>query len=65
MKQILQNLAAGETELATVPSPACKAGALLVRTSASLVSLGTERMVVKFGRQELLSATAIWAGKAA
>lgn len=54
MQQVIQNLGSGETELASIPRPACKAGALLVRTDASLISLGTERMLVEFGQSNLL-----------
>lgn len=50
MKQILQSLKTGATEVADVPSPSAKRGELLVRTSHSLVSAGTERMLVEFGK---------------
>jgi predicted dehydrogenase/threonine dehydrogenase-like Zn-dependent dehydrogenase len=53
MKQILQNLKSGETELVEVPCPQVKAGHLLIRTRASLVSSGTERMLVEFGKANL------------
>jgi predicted dehydrogenase len=54
MKQILQNLGNGITTLEDVPAPAVRSGQLLIRTSASLVSAGTERMLVDFGRANLL-----------
>ena len=54
MKQILQNLKTGETELAEIPCPAPGAGHVLIRTHASLVSLGTERMLVEFGKAGLI-----------
>ena len=54
MKQILQNLGSGETLLADVPAPLVRAGHLLIRTEASLVSLGTEKMLVAFGQANLL-----------
>jgi len=38
----------GKAVVAEVPSPAPRRGAALVRTAASLVSAGTERMVVEF-----------------
>lgn len=50
MKQVLQNLKTGDIELADVPTPLVRAGHLLVHTSASLVSAGTERMLLEFGR---------------
>ncbi len=50
MKQILQNLNDGSTDLAEVPCPHVGRGAVLIRTTRSLVSAGTERMLVDFGR---------------
>lgn len=50
MKQILQSLKTGATEVADVPCPAPRRGHLLVRTSRTLVSSGTERMMVDFGK---------------
>ncbi|OEO28649.1 dehydrogenase [Devosia insulae DS-56] len=50
MKQVLQSLRTGVTELAEVPSPGAGHGHLLVRTKTSLVSAGTERMLVEFGK---------------
>jgi predicted dehydrogenase len=50
MKQILQHLSTGVTELADVPCPRAGAGQLLIRTTRSLISAGTERMLVEFGR---------------
>jgi predicted dehydrogenase/threonine dehydrogenase-like Zn-dependent dehydrogenase len=54
MKQLLQNLRTGETLVAEVPIPSPKPGTALVRTAASLVSAGTERMVVEFAGKSLL-----------
>jgi len=50
MKQILQSLKTGATEVADVPCPAVKRGHLLIQTSRTLVSVGTERMMVDFGK---------------
>ena len=50
MKQVLQLLKNGTTEVAEVPCPALKPGYLLVRSTRTLVSLGTERTAVQFGR---------------
>jgi len=50
MKQLLQNLKTGATELANVPCPSASAGQLLIRTTRSLISAGTERMLVDFGK---------------
>jgi hypothetical protein len=54
MKQILQNLSTGQTELAEVPCPKAKPGQLLIRTRRSLISSGTERMLVEFGKASLI-----------
>ena len=54
MTQILQNLNDGRTELAEVPSPRARRGCLLIHTACSLVSAGTERMLVDFGRANLI-----------
>jgi predicted dehydrogenase/threonine dehydrogenase-like Zn-dependent dehydrogenase len=54
MLQLLQNLGSGETVLATVPAPLVTPGHLLIATSRTLVSAGTERMLVDFGRASLL-----------
>lgn len=50
MKQILQSLKTGDIELAEIPVPRVKPGALLIQTSHSLISLGTERMLLNFGK---------------
>ena len=50
MKQVLQHLRDGTTEIADVPCPAAGRGQLLIRTSRTLVSAGTERMLVDFGK---------------
>lgn len=55
MRQILQSLQTGETEVAEVPRPAVQPGSVLIATRRSLVSAGTERMLVEFGRGGLLS----------
>jgi predicted dehydrogenase/threonine dehydrogenase-like Zn-dependent dehydrogenase len=50
MKQILQSLKTGATEVADVPCPAVGRGKLLIGTSRTLVSAGTERMLIEFGK---------------
>ena len=50
MRQILQSLSDGRTSLAEVPAPAAPCGGLLIRTTRSLISAGTERMLVDFAR---------------
>lgn len=54
MKQLLQNMKSGETEVAEVPVPSPGQGKALVQTAASLVSAGTERMVVEFAKKNML-----------
>ncbi len=53
MKQILQSLKTGATEVADVPCPGVSPGGLLINTSRSLISAGTERMLIEFGRANL------------
>ncbi len=55
MFQILQNLKDGLITLAEIPCPQVRSGHLLIRSSCSLISAGTERMLVEFGKAGLLS----------
>lgn len=54
MKQVLQSLKTGATEAAEVPCPAVQRGQLLIRSSRTLVSAGTERMLVDFGKANFI-----------
>lgn len=54
MKQILQHLKNGAAEVADVPCPRAGAGRVLIRSRVSLVSAGTERMLVEFGKANLI-----------
>jgi predicted dehydrogenase/threonine dehydrogenase-like Zn-dependent dehydrogenase len=54
VKQLLQNLRSGETTVVDVPIPTPQDGEALVRTAASLVSAGTERMLVEFAEKSLV-----------
>ena len=54
MKQIIQDLKKGNTLLEEVPVPQVKTGQLLIKTTRSLVSLGTERMLVEFGKANII-----------
>jgi predicted dehydrogenase/threonine dehydrogenase-like Zn-dependent dehydrogenase len=54
VKQLLQSLRNGNTEVAAVPAPALRKGRLLIASSRTLVSSGTERMLVEFGKANLL-----------
>ena len=53
MKQLLQNMRDGKTTVEEVPVPGARAGMALVKVSASLVSAGTERMLVEFAEKSL------------
>ena len=55
MRQLIQHLGSGRTGLVDAPAPGPRRGRLLVRAARSLVSLGTERMLVEFGRAGWLS----------
>ena len=54
MKQVLQDLRSGETMLEDVPAPRVRSGEVLIRTTTSLISAGTERMLVDFGKANYL-----------
>ena len=54
MKQLLQNIKDGKTIVEDVPIPTPREGQALVKVSASLVSAGTERMVVEFAEKSYL-----------
>ncbi len=54
MKQLLQNMSNGKTKVVEVPVPAVRPGTALVHNAVSLVSAGTERMVVEFAEKNLL-----------
>ena len=54
MLQILQNLSTGETSLEDVPIPQSLKDHVLIKTRRSLVSAGTERMLVDFGKANLV-----------
>lgn len=54
MKQILQSFKTGEMWLAKVPAPLCRAKGVVVKTAASFVSAGTERMLAEFAKKGLV-----------
>ncbi|MBA96241.1 MAG: dehydrogenase [Roseobacter sp.] len=55
MKQIFQNLSTGQSELIEAPAPQMRGGNVLIDTTTSLISTGTERTLVDFGRAGLIS----------
>ena len=54
MKQLLQNIKTGKSSVEDVPVPTPREGQALVKVEASLVSAGTERMVVDFAKKSLV-----------
>lgn len=55
MKQIIQDLKKGDTILEEIPMPIVRKGCVLIKTHRSLVSLGTEKMLVEFGKGNLIA----------
>ena len=53
MKQVLQHLDNGNLELAEVPVPQFEPDQVLIRTCKSLISIGTEKMLVDFGKRRI------------
>ena len=54
MKQLLQNVKTGKSSIEEVPIPTPREGQALVKVEASLVSAGTERMIVEFAEKSLV-----------
>jgi predicted dehydrogenase/threonine dehydrogenase-like Zn-dependent dehydrogenase len=50
MKQILQDIKKGDTTIVEIPCPGFKRGFNLIKTKYSLISAGTERMLIDFGK---------------
>ena len=55
MKQVLQSLKTGKTEVCDIAIPRVGSGQLLIRTECTLISSGTERMLVDFGKANLIN----------
>ena len=55
MKQIFQSLKNGTTSLLDCPIPRLQSGNVIIESIVSLVSLGTEKMLVEFGSASLIS----------
>ena len=55
MKQLLQNLSDGKTKLQDVPCPNLTDGNVLVQSRKTLISSGTERMLVDFGKANIFN----------
>lgn len=54
MKQILQDMAKGGTDIVDAPAPAVTRGTVLIDTKITLISAGTERSLVDFGKASML-----------
>lgn len=55
MKQLIQSFKTGELGLFDVPAPVCDNNGALVQTTVSLVSAGTEKMLVDFAKKSMLA----------
>lgn len=54
MKAVVQSYKSGDVSVVDVPAPRCPANGIVIRTVASLVSIGTERSMIELGRKSLL-----------
>ncbi len=50
MKQLLQNIDSGETSIIEAPAPIVNKNSILISSKVSLVSMGTEKMVLDFAK---------------
>ena len=55
MKRIIQSLSTGETKIENTPIPSLDKGQLLIQSKYSLISKGTEKMLVEFGKSNPIS----------
>ena len=54
MKQVIQSYRTGQVTLEEVPIPLCKPGGVLVNNKCSLISPGTEKLMIETGKRSLL-----------
>ena len=54
MKQLIQSYKTGELGLFEVPAPICRKNGILIETTASLVSAGTEKMIIEFAKKSVV-----------
>ena len=54
MKQVFQSLSSGDISIVDIPIPSLKKGQVLIKTSATLISSGTERFLINFGKSNLI-----------
>ena len=55
MKQILQDLSSGETNIVDCPVPKIMSGSVVIKTKTSLISVGTEKMLLEFGKASYIN----------
>ena len=55
MKQLIQSFKTGELGIFDVPAPGCKENGALIQTTVSLISAGTEKMIVDFAKKSMFS----------
>lgn len=55
MKQIIQSFKDGSVDIIDAPTPKVVPGKILINTQVSLISLGTERMLIEFGKASYLN----------
>ena len=54
MKQILQDMAKGGSTIVEAPAPQATKNNVVINTTTTLISAGTERMLVDFGKANLI-----------
>ena len=54
MRQVFQSLSTGEISLVETPVPSVGKGQILIKSNLSLVSSGTERFLVDFGKSNII-----------
>ncbi len=54
MKQVIQNAKSGDLTIEDVPPPALHPGGVRIRTAASLISAGTEKMIMDLAQKSLV-----------
>ena len=54
MKQIVNNFKSGILQLVEVPPPMCREGGIIIKTKNSVVSIGTEKMMIDLAKKSLL-----------
>jgi polar amino acid transport system substrate-binding protein len=54
MKQIIQSYKTGVMEIIDVPIPSCSENEVLVQTSYSLISAGTEKMLIDIAKKSII-----------